>query len=993
MNALIPFEFTILNSDSELQTKIFNLNDNGGLEKTSAASAYDGHFKVHQSASLTEFNALLDKLKPRQSLIIGTPHRHNGTPLLVGEKIALTTSKKPSKTAIPRTKEHIKFTDYAGLSVFDIDGGVSGGLEAYNTLLEIIPELNGAACLIRPSSSSYISTHDGVTHTGGRGFHIFFVMKKGSDSQRIKPILWARMWLKGYGKYCLNNPTKAEPSLLNRGFYDNAVMDGSERIFFESNPILKNGLVRNAKEHTHIIDGGLFDSSLITELTPDDVAIIEQLQQAAKEAIEPERRAKRKATRKQCVIDRVNAGKTVKEALRDYRAASKHDLPSDFVLFTEKGERTAGSLTANDDGIALADPLEPDTNNLTKAKFYWNNGKPIINSFLHGGAVYKIPCLNAHTRTIDTDTTTAKAKTETKTASDNAPQDEINGLIPTEKELPCYRVLESFTQFGDRTLKAGTYLFWLKETKDGEKFIIPSWICSPLYIKAVTKDQHGNNYGRYLHFETIRGGYRYWCMAMAMLKGSGDDLRGELLSQGVLLNIDDNRLLPRYLNNFLPRETLEISTQTGWHKEAYILPDRCIGSDKYFYQSENFHTDVPYRQSGSLTDWQNQIGRYCVDNPLLMLSVCTALAGALLKKAHQTGGGFHIFGDSSKGKTTGLAVACSVFGDETFKRSWKATSNGMEATAAMFNDSLLALDEVSECDPKEVGAIVYAIGNGVGKSRANRSGGSKATYQWLVMALSNGERSINDTMSEAGKQTKAGQSIRLLSIPVFGKHGAFNSLHDKKDGRELSDHLQTAVKKIYGTAGIEYLTKLVKETRNIDELAEQYTLKLINGETLSSQESRAAKRFALVALAGELATEYGVTGWQEGQALAGVYECFEVWREHFGGGDMEDRQVLQSVKDFIDRFGDSRFSNMSSDDQTKSVDRAGYWSGTENGRVYLFNDYGIKEALNGYGVNRGVEILKKHDWLVCDSNRLKKNHRVYGKSERFYTVKLPEVEL
>jgi putative DNA primase/helicase len=260
------------------------------------------------------------------------------------------------------------------------------------------------------------------------------------------------------------------------------------------------------------------------------------------------------------------------------------------------------------------------------------------------------------------------------------------------------------------------------------------------------------------------------------------------------------------------------------------------------------------------------------------------------------------------------------------------------------------------------------------------------------MVLSNDERSIEDTMSEIGKTAKAGQSIRLLSIPIFGKYGAFNNLHDKKDGRELSDHLQTAAKKIYGTAGIEYLTKLVNETRNIDELAEQYTVKLINGENLSSQESRAAKRFALVALAGELATEYGVTGWQTGQALQGVYECFEVWREHFGGGDMEDRQVLQSVKDFIDRFGDTRFTSTESKESTKSTDRAGYWLDNDNGRVYLLNDYALKEALNGYGVNRGVEILKKHNWLVCDSNRLKKNHRIHGKSERFYTVKLPEAE-
>ena len=32
----------------------------------------------------------------------------------------------------------------------------------------------------------------------------------------------------------------------------------------------------------------------------------------------------------------------------------------------------------------------------------------------------------------------------------------------------------------------------------------------------------------------------------------------------------------------------------------------------------------------------------------------------------------------------------------------------MEGAAALFNDCLLALDEISECDPREVGAIVYA---------------------------------------------------------------------------------------------------------------------------------------------------------------------------------------------------------------------------------------------------------------------------------------------
>ena len=360
---------------------------------------------------------------------------------------------------------------------------------------------------------------------------------------------------------------------------------------------------------------------------------------------------------------------------------------------------------------------------------------------------------------VDTDSKTEKPKPIIDLSTAITPRLEIN-TFPTEDKLPCYRVYEKKIIAGDTTLKAGTYYHYVKVTKE-DTVIIHKWICAPLYIESVTLDQQGNNFGRFLRFKPTRGDWRRWSMAMAMLKGSCDELRGELLSQGLSMDTDNKALLPRYLNNYHPIDTLEIATQTGWHKGAYILPNRCIGSDDYFYQSENFHTDIPYRQSGTLAEWRQHIARYCVDNPLLMLSVCCAFAGALLKPAHQQGGGFHLVGGSSKGKTTGLEVACSVHGDSSYKRTWKATGNGMEATAAMHNDGFLALDEMGECEPKEVGNIVYQVANGVGKARANRSGGARASYQWLVMVLSNGEISIEAAMQEAGKRVKAGQLMRL----------------------------------------------------------------------------------------------------------------------------------------------------------------------------------------------------------------------------------------
>lgn len=559
---------------------------------------------------------------------------------------------------------------------------------------------------------------------------------------------------------------------------------------------------------------------------------------------------------------------------------------------------------------------------------------------------------------------------------------------PTIEQRPCYRVYDDFAG----GLAAGVY--W--HEFEGEN-LIDNWICAPLHVDAITHDKNGNNFGRYLRFKPARGAMRKWCMVAEHLAGNGENLRRELLNMG--LNISTNRKnkdrLLEYINQQHPAQTYEIATQTGWHHEAFILPEQTIGSDKYFYQSEHFNHNNPYRQAGTLKQWQRAIARYCVGNPLLMLSICTAFAGALLDGTNQqTGGGFHVFGDSSKGKSTTLFAACSVFGNsKEFKRSWKATSNGMEATATLFNDSLFALDEISEANPHEIGGIIYALGNGAGKSRANKFGGARETNQWRVMVLSNGERSVESHMSEAGKEIKAGQALRLLNVPLFGEYGAFNQLHDKRTGRELSDWLQTASCECYGVAGVTWITQLIKNKPDLNALL-QITFNNLNrlaneaGEELSSQEQRALNRFALVSLAGELATDYGVTGWHRGDAERAIFECFTEWRKHNGTGDIEQRQILQSVKDFIDVHGNSRFIGVN-DSEMRVSNQAGYWKNETNGeKIYLFNKSAINEAFKTHGFERGIAVLKKCGWLTFDAGNNTKVHRVDGKLSRFYTVKL-----
>lgn len=232
-------------------------------------------------------------------------------------------------------------------------------------------------------------------------------------------------------------------------------------------------------------------------------------------------------------------------------------------------------------------------------------------------------------------------------------------------------------------------------------------------------------------------------MPMGLLRGSCEELRGELLEAGVEIDAKNRNHLPTYLQWRTPKNVITAATRTGWTAKggAFVLHDRILGDEPVHFQSESLSSDGTARIGGDYRQWQ-ELAALCEGNPVLMLSLCVSLAGPLLAKVHRDSGGVHWVGDSSIGKTTVLIAGASVWGGHDFKRTWRATSNGLEGAAALLSDTCLCLDEISEAEPREVGAIVYSLGNGTGKTRANRIGSARQAHRWRLSLLSTGERSI-----------------------------------------------------------------------------------------------------------------------------------------------------------------------------------------------------------------------------------------------------------
>ena len=258
----------------------------------------------------------------------------------------------------------------------------------------------------------------------------------------------------------------------------------------------------------------------------------------------------------------------------------------------------------------------------------------------------------------------------------------------------------------------------LTERRDGESDVQPQRICSPLRVTAITCDSHDGSYGRLLEWHTTTGQLRRWAMPMAMLSGNGEELRRILLENG--LTYISTRpalrsLLCEYISRSLPGRRVTCVEKTGWHNGVYVLLDEVIGpgGDNVIIQGSHYLTGG-FAQAGTLAEWQEQVAALCAGNSRLVFAVCCALAAPLLRLTGTGGGGFHLRGESTDGKTTVMKVAASVCGCTDYWHSWRATGNALEGIASRHNDALLPLDELREVDPREAGMMAYMLANGQG---------------------------------------------------------------------------------------------------------------------------------------------------------------------------------------------------------------------------------------------------------------------------------------
>lgn len=342
-----------------------------------------------------------------------------------------------------------------------------------------------------------------------------------------------------------------------------------------------------------------------------------------------------------------------------------------------------------------------------------------------------------------------------------------------------------------------------------------------------------------------------------------------------------------------------ITNVTGWINGAYLLPNgEIIGTPtKPIYFTDRSSSSLGYITSGTLADWQREIAQNVKGNSSMMLGVAVALAAPMISILGRESFGVHLFAESSKGKSTTLNIANSIYGDpEKIKLSWSTTATGVKNEAAARNDGFITLDEIGQAkDGKALESIAYDLFNETDKIRGEKEGGNRQIKRWKVTALSTGEKDLETQLRLQNAKVHAGQLVRLLNVPLEEAH----NIHKFPNNKAHADHLNEKVQECFGVIGREWIAYLANNTETIKTTFKAIRQKWLDlSSNMSGQVQRVAgDRFAILETALHLAKD--LTQWTDEENSQAILKNFLNWKEEFGENSREEKSIIDSLTDWL----------------------------------------------------------------------------------------------
>ncbi|MBO5238045.1 MAG: DUF927 domain-containing protein [Lachnospiraceae bacterium] len=144
------------------------------------------------------------------------------------------------------------------------------------------------------------------------------------------------------------------------------------------------------------------------------------------------------------------------------------------------------------------------------------------------------------------------------------------------------------------------------------------------------------------------------------------------------------------------------------------------------------------------------LGNIPLESVMAMAASATVLSYANVKWSRKIYNPiFHVYGNSSSGKTTAVQLAVSLGGmpmlsnDQSLFMTFHSTSDAIMKKIGNNNGFPIAIDEISMLGNKDITALIYALAEGIEKERLVRAGNKlQDKSEFSTTVFTNGESSI-----------------------------------------------------------------------------------------------------------------------------------------------------------------------------------------------------------------------------------------------------------
>lgn len=298
---------------------------------------------------------------------------------------------------------------------------------------------------------------------------------------------------------------------------------------------------------------------------------------------------------------------------------------------------------------------------------------------------------------------------------------------------------------------------------------------------------------------------------------------------GIAINSENAKEIVKYITDIenLNFEALPFQKSTdhmGW------MPDRSFApfNDEIVYSGEGPEFErifYSFRETGDYDIWLDTVKAVRAGKSVpARIALAASFAAPLVSVCQALPFFVHLWGTQGCGKTVGLMLAASVWGNPDigsgYIKSFSGTKVSQELYAAFCGNVPVLLDELQVIsDRRSFDDMIYMLCEGISKGRGSKYGGMQIQKRWSTCMITTGEMPI--VQSNSG----GGASVRTIEIN-YGGEPLF------EDARATV----AVLKENYGFAGRRFVEQLEDEKvrKALPKIQRNYYSKL-SGEIQDKQ--------------------------------------------------------------------------------------------------------------------------------------------------------------